>query len=373
MVTFDGGNKLIICNAGTTELNIKRLYSAWKEWVVISDNSKYPVAFNVVGGESAVGNNIITPYFFLKNGWKIRPQEANHTLQVEGILIADGDPFTDTLGVFRVGIQSIVPIYTESVIFETGSGVTAQDKIDIANQVNDVLADDFASISIGNVSVDLTGIATTSDITNQTADLKGVDNRDLSQVYSNTPDVNLAPVMTAIDALHDFDPNFETVVASNMRGTDGANTVEPDNASIAAILVDTNELQTNQGDWATATGFATTEPDNANIAAIKAKVDTLENTDLAGIATSQDIAGIPAPTTPPTANEIAAAVESILADDFANVSLSPETANLIAAIKAKTDQLLFTKANELDVNQKSINGATVYGNGTDADKWRGTP
>lgn len=30
----------------------------------------------------------------------------------------------------------------------------------------------------------------------------------------------------------------------------------PDNASIAAILIDTNELQLNQGNWATATGFA---------------------------------------------------------------------------------------------------------------------
>jgi hypothetical protein len=47
------------------------------------------------------------------------------------------------------------------------------------------------------------------------------------------------------------------VEANNMRGTDGANTVAPDNASIAAILADTNELQGNQADWATATGFAT--------------------------------------------------------------------------------------------------------------------
>ena len=32
----------------------------------------------------------------------------------------------------------------------------------------------------------------------------------------------------------------------------------PDNASIASILTDTNELQVNQGNWLTATGFATT-------------------------------------------------------------------------------------------------------------------
>lgn len=44
---------------------------------------------------------------------------------------------------------------------------------------------------------------------------------------------------------------------SDMRGTDGANTTAPDNASIMAILDDTNELQTNQDNWTTATGFST--------------------------------------------------------------------------------------------------------------------
>jgi len=37
----------------------------------------------------------------------------------------------------------------------------------------------------------------------------------------------------------------------------GANTTAPDNASITLILADTNELQTNQGNWLTATGFST--------------------------------------------------------------------------------------------------------------------
>jgi len=40
-------------------------------------------------------------------------------------------------------------------------------------------------------------------------------------------------------------------------------------------LADTHELQTSQGDWVTATGFATVNADNASIAAIKAKTDSL--------------------------------------------------------------------------------------------------
>ncbi len=72
---------------------------------------------------------------------------------------------------------------------------------------------------------------------------------------------------TEIAALNDFDPATDTVANvtlvattttnTDMRGTDSANTIAPDNASITAILADTNELQSNQGNFTTATGFAT--------------------------------------------------------------------------------------------------------------------
>ena len=46
----------------------------------------------------------------------------------------------------------------------------------------------------------------------------------------------------------------------NFATATGFNTIAPDNASIATILEDTNELQTNQGNFATATGFSTFNP-----------------------------------------------------------------------------------------------------------------
>ena len=59
------------------------------------------------------------------------------------------------------------------------------------------------------------------------------------------------------------------------------NNVVPDNASITAILADTDALQTNQGNWITATGFATpaniTDAQGAIIAEVdvsEAKIDT---------------------------------------------------------------------------------------------------
>lgn len=130
MVSFDGVNKLIIADSGTTSINVKELYSMWKEWVQVDDNLKYEIAFTVVGGNPTTGNNIITPYFFLSNDWKIRPQEANHTLVIDGILITDdgSDAFTDTIGTYRVGINQIVPIYTESVVIETGTSGLTEDE-----------------------------------------------------------------------------------------------------------------------------------------------------------------------------------------------------------------------------------------------------
>ena len=67
-----------------------------------------------------------------------------------------------------------------------------------------------------------------------------------------------------------------------MRGTDSANTVSPDNASITAILADTNELQTNQGNWSTATGFATAVNVTDSEAVILAAIS-------AGALTAQDV------------------------------------------------------------------------------------
>lgn len=126
--TFDGPNRLIILSAGTTSLDTQDMYSRWKDWVTQGDNSKYLPFFDVVGGNPTVGGNTISNYFFIKSGAKIRPQEANHTLRVDGILIADdgSDPFTDTIGTFRVRIVQVVPLQAEGVATSGSSYTPAQ-------------------------------------------------------------------------------------------------------------------------------------------------------------------------------------------------------------------------------------------------------
>ena len=65
-------------------MSIRDLWSRWVDWWLIGDNSKYLIAFEQVGGNDIdlTAGTSIPIYAFLKNGWKIKPQEANHTLNV---------------------------------------------------------------------------------------------------------------------------------------------------------------------------------------------------------------------------------------------------------------------------------------------------
>ena len=99
------------------------------------------------------------------------------------------------------------------------------------------------------VNTNLTGIALTTDITNLN-DITASEVVTAMQLVKDDFKAN-------VSALSTFNAVTDTVTAGNMRGTDNANTVIPDNTSISTILVDTNELQGNQNNWNTATGFST--------------------------------------------------------------------------------------------------------------------
>lgn len=129
--TIDGPNRLISLTPGTVAITVPALYSAWVDWVATSDNAKFLPAFRTVGGDDvdlAAGTKV-PPYCYLINGWRIRPQEANHTLNVSGgILLVDGggDPFVNTLGSFVVRINYSQPVQAITVSTGGGSAPTAE-------------------------------------------------------------------------------------------------------------------------------------------------------------------------------------------------------------------------------------------------------
>lgn len=111
---------------------VRDLWSRWVQWFLTSDNSKYAVAFSQVGGNDidASAGTAVPIYAFLQNGWKVKPQEANHTLNVnDWILLVEWgwDPFTNTTGSYIVRINYSQPVQAITVSTWGGGGSTAAD------------------------------------------------------------------------------------------------------------------------------------------------------------------------------------------------------------------------------------------------------
>lgn len=68
--TFNGITKRITVT-GVTEVDVKDLYSSWKEWAVAGDNLKYSQALRTIGGDPTVEGQSAPSYYFLTNGWRI--------------------------------------------------------------------------------------------------------------------------------------------------------------------------------------------------------------------------------------------------------------------------------------------------------------
>ena len=139
-VTFDGVENLIIVNNGVVSLDVKAdIYSVWKQWMREGTNTKFLPALRTVGGDPTTGVNTVAPYFFLTNGWKIRPYEGNHTLNISGNLFVDESEIygnnivVPTLGSFQVLVN--LSTTSDATVVATGSGVTTQDKTDIIDGV----------------------------------------------------------------------------------------------------------------------------------------------------------------------------------------------------------------------------------------------
>jgi hypothetical protein len=126
-LTIDPATKRILLD--TASVTAKSLYAAWVDWVALSDNAKHLPAFRTAGGDDLGGSLSIPPYYFLLNGWRVRPMEANQTLVIDGNLFVDGggDPIVSTLGTYQILVKSVVPVQAQGISTSGGSGVSAAD------------------------------------------------------------------------------------------------------------------------------------------------------------------------------------------------------------------------------------------------------
>ena len=85
-IAFDGPNKRIILDRAT--VSSAEIWSAWVDWHPL--NTEWPIAMRQTGGSLLVGSIYEPVNFFLMNGWRVRPMEANHKLVITGNLFVDG-------------------------------------------------------------------------------------------------------------------------------------------------------------------------------------------------------------------------------------------------------------------------------------------
>lgn len=145
-ITLNGSAKRIILDSAS--VSAAQIWSAWVDWH--ETNQQWPLAFQLVGGNALGGGLFIPPYFFLMNGWRVRPMEASHNLTITGNLFVDGGgvPVVGTLGTYQVNVNYTVPVQAQGIATSGSTGPTASE---IAAAVRADIAAELARID-ANVS-----------------------------------------------------------------------------------------------------------------------------------------------------------------------------------------------------------------------------
>ena len=145
-ITLNGATRRIILDSAS--VSAAQIWSAWVDWH--EANQQWPLAFQLVGGNALGGGLFIPPYFFLMNGWRVRPMEASHNLTITGNLFVDGGgvPVVGTLGTYQVNVSYTVPVQAQGIATSGSTGPTASE---IAAAVRADIAAELARID-ANVS-----------------------------------------------------------------------------------------------------------------------------------------------------------------------------------------------------------------------------
>ncbi len=123
-IVFDPATKRIVLDSTSTTAT--EIYSRWVDWAALSDNAKYGRVLRQSGADSLPGGRYSPANFFLQGMWRVRPMEANHTLDIEGNLYTEdgSDPVVPTLGVYRVLTRYTVPVQAQGINTSGSTGPT---------------------------------------------------------------------------------------------------------------------------------------------------------------------------------------------------------------------------------------------------------
>ena len=152
MFTFDGTNKLIYVDAGTTTMPASTLYTEWLAWSLLPDNTIYPIAVSKLAGENLGYGQFQSDYYKIMNGWKIVPYNGNYTLVVSGNLFGDaGSP------IFNLATGNII------IIIQTASNSVTPGPLGLTEVEHNHLMSLNTDV-IGRISVQSSGLTSVERI-----------------------------------------------------------------------------------------------------------------------------------------------------------------------------------------------------------------
>ena len=233
IVNFIPSRRLIeeVDTGGDNELDIDAIYSEWKVWYAVDDNSKNSPAMRTVGGDSITEVQDLGATFFLINGWRFKPAERNHRLTLVGNWFTDpsGD-FTTvaTDGNFQVLISERVSNLTDASVA----------KLDLAQlqkfiYLDDVLGNDInPGTPTSPIRTIAQGFVVAAENNLNAFSIKGdytLDRDAEGWNFAGTTQEN-----TAIVNLNGFSVNFSAFIKITMRGL-GSGVVNATNCRIDAL------------------------------------------------------------------------------------------------------------------------------------------
>ena len=143
-IVFDGPNKVITLDT-LTSTTVAAIYSRWKDWTQIADNTKFLPAFRVVGGDPLGGGVQAGINVFLRNdlGWRIRPPEQDIQIAINGNLYAE-DPAVTAFIPTAGGFDTLVRLDLSANLLQSsgggGSSLTAAEVWDLTNGIEPSLS-----------------------------------------------------------------------------------------------------------------------------------------------------------------------------------------------------------------------------------------
>ena len=152
MFTFDGTNKLIYVDAGTTTMPASTLYTEWLAWSLLPDNTIYPIAVSKLAGEDLGYGQFQADYYKIMNGWKVVPYDGNYTLIVSGNLFGDAGA-----SIFNLATGNII------IIIQTASNSVTPGPLGLTEVEHNHLMSLNTDV-IGRISVQSSGLTSVERI-----------------------------------------------------------------------------------------------------------------------------------------------------------------------------------------------------------------